>query len=370
MTPVGLGSDVRALLSGFPIDEAAIDVLTAGGNPIAGKTAALAAVLWKLKPAAVMAQLDTPNILAGIAALIAGVPRVVLSFRNYNPSRFSYLNNDWYLDCYRILSRSPRVVLTGNSTLGNEDYARWIGIDSNSVLLVPNAMDGNMVKPAASAKADLRRKLGISAEAPVIVGVFRLSEEKRPSLFLDVCERVSRKIPGVRAFIVGTGELEKAVQTEINRRRLEGVVTLLGTRKDVPELLSSASVLLHTSILEGMPNAVMEAQALGVPVVATRVGGTPDCVEDGVTGHIAAPDDLDGLVCGVVRVLNHADVAWQMSCKASARTSRWFTHQQMAAAMLEAAGIREDARGPNPNDSLGSMAGHQVVPAPGLATAG
>jgi glycosyltransferase involved in cell wall biosynthesis len=226
-------------------------------------------------------------------------------------------------------------------------------------------MDGNMVKPAASAKADLRRTLSISKEAPVIVGVFRLSEEKRPSLFLDVCERVSRKIPGVRAFIAGTGELEKAVQTEINRRRLEGVVTLLGTRKDVAELMSIAAVLLHTSILEGMPNAVMEAQALGIPVVATRVGGTPDCVEDGVTGHIAAPNDLDGLVCGVVRVLSQADVAWQMSCKASARTSRWFTCQQMAAAMLEAAGIREDARCPNPNDSLGSISGHQVVPALG-----
>jgi asparagine synthase (glutamine-hydrolysing) len=175
ISPVGLGSDVRALLNEFPIHEAAIDVLSAAGNPIAGKTAALAALLWKLKPAAVIAQLDTPNILAGIAALIAGVPRVVLSFRNYNPSRFSYLNNDWYLDCYRILSRSPRVVFTGNSTLANEDYSRWIGIESNRVLLVPNAMDGNMVKPAASAKADLRRRLGISEEVPVIVGVFRLS---------------------------------------------------------------------------------------------------------------------------------------------------------------------------------------------------
>jgi glycosyltransferase involved in cell wall biosynthesis len=365
INPVGLGSDVSALLNGFPIHDAAIDVLASGGNPMAGKMAALAALLWKSKPAAVIAQLDTPNILAGIAALIAGVPRVVLSFRNYSPARFSYLNNDWYRDCYRILSRSPRVVLTGNSTLGNEDYARWIGIQSNRVLLVPNAVDGNLVAPAASAKADMRRSLGMAEETPIVVGVFRLSEEKRPSMFLDVCERVSRKLPGVRAFIVGTGEMEKAVQAEIKRRGLEGVVTLLGRRTDVSVLMSIASVLLHTSIFEGMPNAIMEAQALGIPVVATRVGGTPDCVEDGVTGHIVAPDDLSGLVCGVLRILTRREVARQMSRRAAARVSRWFTREQMAAAMLEAAGILVGPRSTDGNDSPERLSGHRVAHALG-----
>ena len=74
---------------------------------------------------------------------IAGavVPQIVLSFRNYNPSNFSYLANDWFQPLYSLLAQSPSVLFTGNSRAANADYARWIGIDERRVKLVPNAID-------------------------------------------------------------------------------------------------------------------------------------------------------------------------------------------------------------------------------------
>src|SRR5262249_8671228 len=98
-----------------PNTEPMQSLLSHRGNPFGVRLVQLASVLARLRPRAVIAQLDRTNLLAGTAALLAGVPRVVLSFRNFNPSKFSYLSCDWYLPIYQSLIESPRVLLSGNS---------------------------------------------------------------------------------------------------------------------------------------------------------------------------------------------------------------------------------------------------------------
>jgi glycosyltransferase involved in cell wall biosynthesis len=263
---------------------------------------------------------------------------VVLSFRNYNPSRFSYLRNDWYQECYRILSDSPRVVLSGNSTLGNRDYAQWLGIDENRIHLVGNAIEiADLPTPDPQELVQLRSSLQLADQTPVVLGVFRLSEEKQPLLFLDVCDRIRRQVPSLRVLLAGTGEMLRTIEKDIAIRGLGEIIEVLGPRQDVASLMSIATVMLHTSLLEGMPNAVMEAQALGLPVVATIAGGTPDCVEHGRTGFLCAAEDAEGLAQATVRLLTDRNLASNMGRMAVARMKTAFSKGQLAKEMIQIA---------------------------------
>jgi glycosyltransferase involved in cell wall biosynthesis len=93
---------------------------------------------------------------------------------------------------------------------------------------------------------------------------------------------------------------------------LEANVTLLGRRNDVAALMSCSSLLLLTSTHEGMPNVVMEAQLLGLPVVATRAGGTADLVLDGVTGSLRPIGDVRGLANACLSILNDPELRRRM----------------------------------------------------------
>ncbi len=148
-------------------------------NPFGQQLRDLVELFARLKPRVVFAQLDSCNLISATAGLLAGVPQIVLSFRNYNPSRFSYLANDWFQPLYALLSQSPSVLLTGNSRAANADYARWIGVDESRIRLVPNAIDSEALPlRRPDSLLELRQELGIAPDMPVVLGVFRLNEEK------------------------------------------------------------------------------------------------------------------------------------------------------------------------------------------------
>jgi len=282
-------------------------------------------LLQGLAAKAVYVQLDEPNVYVGLAALIAGVPHIVPSFRNTNPSNFAY-GRPWYRDAYRLIARSPRVKLSGNSELGNADYATWMGIDPRRVACIPNAVDEEIFpRPAADAVEAARARLGIAAGDKVIIGVFRLSNEKNPLCFLRTVEEAARRIEALRVLIVGVGPLGDALAREVKDRGLAEVVTFLGRRDDVNVLMSLADLLLLTSDHEGLPNVVLEAQLMGLPVVATDVGGTREAVEPGISGLICPPDDSDALAAACIEILGDPARARAMAREGEAFIRRGFS---------------------------------------------
>ena len=297
-------------------------------SPFGHRLRELTDLFARLKPRVVFAQLDYANLLAAMAGVLASVPRIVLSFRNYNPTHFSYLANDWYQPLYATLARSPRILFTGNSRASNTDYAQWIGIDERRVKLVPNALDASKLglRDAGSLQR-LRQQLGVTSQTPIILGVFRLSEEKRPVLFIETVGAVAAHVPGVRAFVAGVGSFEQQMQRRIDELGLQNSVTLLGRREDVPELMQISSLLLLTSFFEGMPNVLMEAQAVGLPVVASNVGGVPDCMIDGETGYLVPPDDIEGFTRGCIELLQHDDLRAQFGAYGAAYMRSSFSRQ-------------------------------------------
>ena len=312
------------------------DVAAGMENPFGPSLRELANLFARLKPRVVFAQLDYSNLMAATAGLLASVPQIVLSFRNYNPTRFSYLTNDWYQPLYAALAQSPRILLTGNSRASNADYAQWMGIDEHRIKLVPNALDAAKIGPPdASSLQRLRQELGVTSRTPIILGVFRLSEEKRPVLFIETVAAVAAHVPGVRAFVAGVGSFEERMQRRIDELGLRDSLALLGRRDDVPELMQISSLLLLTSSFEGMPNVVMEAQAMSLPVVASSVGGVSDCMIDGETGYLVDRDDIGGFAHRCIELLKDDQLRIRFGTNGAGYMRSSFSRRAMAERYLQ-----------------------------------
>lgn len=253
------------------------------------------------RPEVVHAWQDSTSIKAGLAAAIAGVPRIVLASRNVTPVNFTYFE-DYMYPAYRALAGQKHVTFLNNSEAGAADYTRWLGLPRERFVVVRNGVDLHELERAPGAAVEAyRRSLDIPGDAPVVGSVFRFWEEKRPLLWLETAARVHARFPEAHFLVVGEGPLRPAMESFLRRSGLERHVHLPGARPEVATPLSSMDVFLLTSKFEGTPNVVLEAQWLGLPVVATDAGGTREALRPGETGEVAAnavPDELATLVCG------------------------------------------------------------------------
>jgi glycosyltransferase involved in cell wall biosynthesis len=334
--PIELGSlSAGDTLRYLPKGQTETKVMAVDGNPVGLTLGLMASTIASLKPSVVFAQLDTPNLIAGVGALLADVPRAVLSFRNYNPTRFPYIDTPWFHPVYSELCRSSRVVLTGNSRAGNRDYAEWLGIPETRIACIPNAIDPERLEiPTEPRKKQLRAELGLQDDTQLILGVFRLSDEKRPLLFAEICTRLIRQLPNVRATIIGVGSLAGSLKNYIEKAGMAGKISLLGRRDDVSSIMQISSLLLLTSEHEGMPNVVMEAQAVGLPVVATNVGGIPDCTIHEQTALLADVGNTERLFEHCLRLLTDTSLAAQMGQRGSVLMRDAYSKSAMAERFL------------------------------------
>jgi asparagine synthase (glutamine-hydrolysing) len=324
-------SSLRETLRHLPSGATANEILSVDSNPVGVTLGLMTSMIASLKPKAVFTQLDIGNLIGGVAALLAGVPKTVFSFRNYNPSCFPYLNIAWFHPVYQELCRSSRVLLTGNSRAGNRDYAQWLAIPEERIACIPNAIDpGEFVAQTEEEKLRLRKEFGFEHHTPIVLGVFRLSEEKRPFVFIELCTRLIHAFPDTRALIVGVGPLAGALMERIRGAGMANKITLLGRRTDVVNIMQISSLLLLTSSHEGMPNVVMEAQAVGLPVVATNVGGVPDCCVHEQTALLADVEDIDRMFGYCSKLLTDKTLALEMGLRASALMRDSYSKRAMA----------------------------------------
>ncbi|RKY21770.1 MAG: hypothetical protein DRQ55_03235 [Planctomycetota bacterium] len=274
--------------------------------------------------------LDYPNIIGAAAGAMVGAPHVVLSTRNVNPTYFPAFYQTWMDSWYDTLCRLPQMHLLANSTQGAADYARWLDMPLERFEVIYNGVDlAAMTDPEPDDVAAVRSELALQPGQPLVVGVFRLAQEKQPLLWLDVIERARQQLPDLHAAIVGVGELRPEIEKRIAARGLQRVVTLLGQRKDVPAILAAADIKLLTSKVEGTPNVILEAQWAGCPPVATAAGGTPDALVHDATGVLCGVEDVEALTAGVVRLLSDDVLRHEM-----ARAGRAFVRERFSVSRM------------------------------------
>ncbi len=183
-------------------------------------------------------------------------------------------------------------------------------------------------------KTNLKSEFGMTDENKFI-GIFsRLNPEKGVSLFLKAAKLISLKNPHVRFFIVGDGPLCGELKEEAALLNLEKYVIFTGFRGDAIDLLCQMDVVVLSSVHEGMPMILLEAMALQKPVVATRVGGIPEVVDDRRTGILVQPGDDYSLAMACLEIIENRAMAKQFGVKAREDIERRFTAQIMLSKLM------------------------------------
>ncbi len=178
--------------------------------------------------------------------------------------------------------------------------------------------------------------LAFRGNEPLAGVVTVLRPQKDPLLAVRAAARLADEGKlGGRLAIVGNGELAERVQQEISRLRLEERVRWFPFEGRVEPYLRALDALVSPSEWEALPLAVLEAMSCGLPVVATRVGGVPEAVEDGVTGRLVAPGDAGALAGALAEVLGDADVRRRWGAAGRSTFERRFRLDPMIDAVAE-----------------------------------
>ena len=178
-----------------------------------------------------------------------------------------------------------------------------VGVPDERLVSVSCAVDGGRFKPGRHDHAHFRAEFGLPAEGPVLAMVAQWVQRKGHGTFFGALQAVASKHPATRALIFGRGPAKDEMQREIARRGLEQFVRLEGYRPDLENILPHVDVLVHPSYEDGMAVSLLEAAACGVPVIASRVGGIPDIVQDRFNGYLVKPGDSINLARHIVALL-------------------------------------------------------------------
>jgi len=241
------------------------------------------------------AHLPRSTILAGIAGPASGTPVIATL---HNTERRSGVGPVLQAAERWVLRRvARRVIAVGWETARTQHDA----LGGREIDVIPNAVSEPRVL-SATERAETRRELGVPDGAPLLISVARLVPQKAIQDLLLAFAQLSRSDPAPQLRIAGRGRLEDDLAREIPRLGLGDRARLLGLRSDVPRLLASSDLYVSSSHWEGLPVAILEAMAAGLPVVATRVGDAPRAL--GVdSGVLVAPRDPRALARAIEQLL-------------------------------------------------------------------
>ena len=245
------------------------------------------------------------------AARWAGVPAVVVSRRVDFRVRTNVLSRMKYampVDRYLCISAGVRAAMLAS------------GVDASRLVLVPSGVDLAAVRQAASHPApSLRALANLPDDAEIIGTVASLAPHKNHALLLDAAREVVTARPRAHFVWLGEGECRGALERQRHALGLEARVHLLGFRDDALALMKQFDVFALSSYLEGLCTSLLDAQVLGVPIVATAVGGVPEVVSDGRTGSLVRALEPSALARALVAALADPGrrAAWAGAARAS-----------------------------------------------------
>ena len=226
------------------------------------------------------------SFIGGAAARLSGV-RVIASQRHLKLSDRRV--HKWGT---RMIHRLANRILV-NSEAIREHIIDHEGAQPGKIVVIRNGV--SPVISNTNARRELGRDLGLDTNAAIVGIVARLQEVKGHRFFIEAAAEVLRSRSGAHFVLVGDGPLRTEIEQQAAELGITDHVRLLGDRSDVSRLIAGFDLLVLASLHEGLPNAVMEAMAAGVPVVATSVGGTKELIADGETGYLAPPADSSAL---------------------------------------------------------------------------
>lgn len=289
LAPLGaMGLEARQ--AGIPIES-----LDLGRNlGIVPRFFQLVGMIRAWRPDVLHSHMVHANFIARAARALAPVPNLVSTIHSISDGgRLHVAANrltNRLVDRFTIISR-----------LAADRHIAIGAVPESRLQIIPNAVDTSRFRRLPDARVSARRELGLG-DRFVWLAVGRFEPAKDYPNMITAFARLLAEHPESLLLLVGEGSLQGEVERVIQERGIGAAVRFLGVRRDVPELLSAADGYVLSSAWEGMPVALLEAASVELPVVATRVGGVAEVVEDGSTGFLVPPGDSVGLAASMVRV--------------------------------------------------------------------
>jgi glycosyltransferase involved in cell wall biosynthesis len=273
----------------------------------------LTRLIRRTRPDIVHTQLTYANILGLTAARLARCPSVA-SLQNVttNQTRMDGPKRTLERLALRLADRTL-VVAEG----ARDETRRSFRLPPGRIDVLPNAIDLDRLElPHGFDRHEARRQLGGTTDGPLICVIARLTPDKGHALLIEAASRLVSRYPGARYVFVGTGVEQERLQTLAHDLGLGETVRFLGVRDDVPQIVGASDLFVLPSLNEGLSLAMLEAMAIGTPVVVTDVGGAPDVVEPGHTGWIVPPGQPTQLAAAIDEALRDPDRASALARRA------------------------------------------------------
>jgi len=243
--------------------------------------------------------------------------RVDFSIHKRRVLDFARLKYTWGLDRILCVSEQIRQVLLAD------------GLPEELLGVVHSGIDVGRLAGAPDRRADYRREFSVPNGAPLIGTVGHLADHKGQRYLLAAAPAVLARFPQARILVVGAGELLEPLTAQARELGVAERVLFPGFRSDVPSLLAALDLFVFPSHLEGLGTSVLDALALGLPVVSTTAGGIPEMIEDGVHGRLVPPRDPQALAAAMIELLERPERARALGAAGRARVMAEFTADRM-----------------------------------------
>jgi sugar transferase (PEP-CTERM/EpsH1 system associated) len=327
------------------------DVVIRGLGKREGHDLAVYGRLWttfrELRPAIVHTR-NLATLEAQVPAFLAGVPGRVHGEHGRDVHDLDHRSRK-----YRWLRRVLRPLVGHYIPLSRELEAyltRDVGVPAARVTRIVNGVDTRRFRPRDGAREVLPPDLR-GADRVVVGSVGRMAAVKDPMNLAEAFVRLLRERPEraktLRLVVVGDGELLGRVRDRLDQAGVGHLAWLPGRRDDVPEILRALDLFVLPSLAEGISNTILEAMASGVPVVATRVGGNAELVDEGTTGHLVPRADPAALASAIDPYLVSPDLRASHGAAARRRADTEFSLDRMVRSYTEVYDrvLRERRRG-------------------------
>lgn len=265
-----------------------VEALGCGGGADVRAIGRMKAVLLRSRPAVLLTFLHQANLVGRLAAWQAGVKTVICGVR--------VADRRWAVRIPEILTKQHVTHYVAVSRSVAQVHRRLCGITPHQISVIYNGVDLEEITAAVPVP---RSELQCSEDDQVILCVGRLSKQKAPLDVVTAFDELHRMDPAGhihrKLLFFGDGPLKESLQNLIYRKQLADSVQILGWRADIDGIMKSATVLVLASHWEGLPNVILEAQAAGLPVIASAVDGCQELIEEDKTGRLFPPGNVQAL---------------------------------------------------------------------------
>ncbi len=233
---------------------------------------------------------------------------------------------------YRLLYLKAAERISGYIAVSREvkqALVTEIGSIGDKVTVIFNSVDIRRYHPDADKKV-IREQLGFDKQARIISVVATFKEQKGHRFLIDAASELVKRYPDLLILFIGDGGLRGDLKRQTEEQKLVNHIQFLGTRQDIPDLLAASDLFVLPSLWEGLPMALVEAMASGLPIVATDVSGSRQAIQSGETGILVPPGDADELVEAITNLLTNPDIGTKMGVAARLSAEQEFSSRKQA----------------------------------------